>query len=203
MRTWWYRSGLGRRGLPRVLLVAALALTAGVTTAAVVTRANDLADAYGSRHSVPVAAHDLAIGTQIEEGDVTWRALPLALVSGDVVDEPVGRTVTATVLTGEAIIAERVGPDGVRGPMALAPQNARAVAIPVGESRPPVALGDLVDVLAVALDGVSRAQRIASSAVVVAVTDEAVTVAIDLDELPATARAALESTAVIALVGAG
>ena len=119
-------------------------------------------------------------------------------------DEPVGRVVAAVILAGESIVTERVAPDGLRGPMAVAPADTRAIAIPTTEGgRPPVAVGDRVDVMAVALEGSNRAERVASSSVVVAVSDEAVTVAVESDELAATARAALEATAVIALVGTG
>ena len=62
---------------------------------------------------------------------------------------------------------------------------------------------DHVDVVGVTLDGLARSRRIASDAVVVAVTEEAVTVAVHPDELAATARAVLEGSAVVALVGAG
>jgi Flp pilus assembly protein CpaB len=200
MRSWYWR----RRGLGRLVATVTLALAAGTITAGVVARANELADAYGSRQSVPVAVRDLEVGAEIGSGDFAWQARPLALVGGSPVDEPVGRVVAAVILAGEAIVTERVAPDGLRGPMAVAPADTRAIAIPTTEGgRPPVAVGDRVDVMAVALEGSNRAQRVASSSVVVAVSDEAVTVAVESDELAATARAALEATAVIALVGAG
>jgi Flp pilus assembly protein CpaB len=199
-----FRSHLTRRrGLPRLLAVGTLALVAGGITAGVVARANDLADDYGTRDSVPTAVRDLAVGHEIGDADVAWRSLPVGLVGGTALDRPIGRIVAAPILRDEAIVAERVGPDGLRGPMAIAPEDSRAVAIPVGDTRPPVEVGDLVDVVAVSLNGLSRADRIASSAVVVALNDEAVTVAVDRGEVPATARAVLEGTAVIALVGAG
>jgi Flp pilus assembly protein CpaB len=199
MRHWYWR----RRGLVRAVVTGALALTAGVITAGVVARANDLADAYGDRQPVPVAIHDLEVGAVLGPGDVAWQPRPLALLGGSPVDEPIGRTVVAVILAGEPIVAERVAPGGRRGPMALAPADTRAIAIPVGDDRPPLAVGDRVDVLALGLEGSSRAQRVAASSVVVAVSDETVTVAVESDEVAATARAALEASAVLALVGTG
>jgi Flp pilus assembly protein CpaB len=142
-------------------------------------------------------------GDRIGADDVRWQDRPVGLIGGTPLDGPDGRTVTSPILAGEVVVAERVGATGIRGPMALAPEHARAVAIAVGTNRPPVAVGDHVDVLQVAADGGSRAQRVAESAVVVSVDDDAITVAVAADELPSTARAALEATAIIALVGAG
>jgi Flp pilus assembly protein CpaB len=185
-----------------LVLTAALALCAGGLTAGVVGRASEVIDAYGTRHAVAVAVHDLEIGDEIGADDVAWRELPTALLTGSPLEAPTGRIVTARTLTGEVLVAERVGPEGVRGPMAIAPPGSRAVALPVVAGRPPVRVGDHVDVLAVSLE-TTRAQRVATRAVVVDVGDEAVTVAVQPDELAATARAALESTAVIALAAPG
>jgi hypothetical protein len=104
----------------------------------------------------------------------------------------------APVLAGETIVAERLAPDGITGPMAIAPAESRALSIPTPSGRPPVSVGDRVDVVAVALDGTTRTQRVATGAVVIAMTDDAVSVAVDADELTGTARAALEGTAVLA-----
>ena len=113
----------------------------------------DLADAYGVRRTVVVAAHDLTVGESIEDDDLRSSELPVALVVGTPVADPTGRTVVATVLAGEPVVAERLAPDGVTGPMALAPADTRALAVPTPSGRPPVSPGDRVDIVAVALDG--------------------------------------------------
>jgi hypothetical protein len=59
-------------------------------------------------------------------------------------------------------------------------------------------VGTRVDVVAVLLDS-GRATRTASAGVVVAIDDDAITVAVAPDEVSATARAALDGTAVLAL----
>ena len=199
MRPWLLR----RQGITRGAVAAGLALLAGTAVAGSVSRANKLADAYGARRTVIVAAHDLTVGRSIETDDLRSMDLPIALVRGTPVTAPAGRTVVAPVLAGEAIVAERLAPDGVSGPMALAPTNSRAVAIPTPSGRPPVTPGDHVDIVAVALDGTTRAPRVAIGAVVLATSDDMVTVAVEPDELTGTARAALEGTAVLALTRDG
>ncbi len=114
---------------------------------------------------------------------------------------PSAASVVWPVLAGEVLVDERLAPDGITGPMALAPPESRALAIPTPTARPPVSVGDRVDVVAVSLDGSTRAQRVATGAVVIATSDEAVTVAVGPGELTATAKAAIEGTAVIALGG--
>lgn len=187
-----------RRHLGRMVAATALALVAGGSAASAVTRGNDLARAYGTRTSVVVAAHDLEPGVTVTEADLRSVDLPEALLAGTRVDDPRGRTVTTRVLTGEVIVGERLAPDGVTGPMALAPPGARGIAVPTSAGRPPVRVGDRVDVVAVVLDS-ARATRTASGGVVVAVDDDAITVAVAADEVGATARAALDGTAVLAL----
>ncbi len=199
MRPWFLR----RRGLTRAAVAVGFSLVAGTAAAATVARANQMADAYGVRRTVVVAAHDLTVGDVIEDDDLRSSELPVAFVVGTPVTDPMGRTVVASVLAGEPIVAERLAPDGVTGPMALAPADTRALAVPTPSGRPPVAPGDRVDIVAVALDGTTRTQRVATGAVVIATSDDAVTVAVDPDELTGTARAALQSTAVLALAGDG
>ena len=190
----------GRPGTAQLVAAAVLAIVAGSVTAGLVSRANQLAARYGEQATFPVAQRDLEVGDTIDDADVAWRALPIALIGGVAPEDPRGRTVIATILAGEAIVAERVAPDGVRGPMALAPADTRAVAVPTTGTRPPVAVGDRVDVYSVALDGASRAYKVATSAPVVDVSEEATTVAVTAGEVAGTARAALEQTGVIVLV---
>lgn len=193
------------RGRPRVdrrlLAAVVLAVVAGTFTAATVQRAADLAGSYGERRTVLVAAHDLRPGEVVGEDALTPSSRPVGMVPGTPVDAPVGRTVTALVLEGEPLVAERLAPGGLGGPLALAPDGSRAVAVPTAGSRPPVEVGQLVDVFSVPLDGSGRAQRVAAGATVVHTGDDATTVAVTAAEVPATARAALEQTAVLALVG--
>lgn len=192
--------GRRRRRTARVVVAAALALVAGSVTAGLVHRAAELAGRYGEHATYAVARRDLAPGDTIAASDVDWRSLPVALVAGRSVGEAVGRTVVAPIIAGEPIVEERLAPHGTHGPMALAPDGTRAIAVPSTGAVPPVAAGDRVDVYAVSIDGSGRTQRVAGSAVVLAVDEHAVTVAVERGEVAATARAALEQNALLALV---
>jgi Flp pilus assembly protein CpaB len=100
---------------------------------------------------VAVATRDLAPGDVVDDGAVAVRALPMAAVaSAAVSDAPVGATVRQAIPAGEPLVAERLAPDGLSGAAALVPAGHRAVAVPVGPAgRPPLAVGDLVDVVVV------------------------------------------------------
>jgi hypothetical protein len=178
-----------------------LAVSAAALTAAMVGRAQDLSERYGHHLSVPVAQRALGPGDTVEHPDVVWHDVPRAFVGGTPPTDVIGRTVVSPVLRGEVVVAERLAADGLRPPLALAPEGSRILAVPVGGARPDLALGDLVDVVTVALDGVTRTQRVAAGATVVGLSDEATTIAVATDEVAGTARAALEQTAVLALVG--
>jgi Flp pilus assembly protein CpaB len=187
-----------RRRLGRLVAAAGLALVAGGSAASAVARGNDLARTYGTRTAVVVATHDLDPGSTVTDADLRTVDRPDALVVGTRIDDPRGRTVATRVLAGEVIVGERLAPDGLTGPMALAPAGTRGIAVPTPGGRPPVRPGDRVDVVAVLLDS-GRATRTASAGVVVAIDDDAITVAVAPDEVSATARAALDGTAVLAL----
>ena len=62
------------------------------------------------------------------------------------------------VLAGEPLVAARLAPDGLTGAAALVPAGHRAVAVPIGPAgAPPLAVGDLVDVVAVVPVDAARA----------------------------------------------
>lgn len=187
--------------MPRLLLAVALAVMAAGLTTALVSRANELAGRYGEHVRVAIAERTLRPGETVEAADISWQEVPRAFVGGTPRDDVVGQMVVSPVLSGEPVVAERLGPDGLGGPLALAPEGSRVVAVPAGAARPPLAAGDRVEVFAVSLDGLTSTRRVARDATVVAVTDEATTVAVTDDEVAGTARAALEQTAILALVG--
>jgi Flp pilus assembly protein CpaB len=194
MRLW----SLRRRRTRRTIVLAVATGAAGIVVTSVMARANDLADDYGPRQVIAIAANDLETGTEIADGDLRWVERPVELIGGTAADHPVGRVVVEPVLRGEAIVDERLAVAGAHGASALTPDGSRALAVPTPTGRPPLAVGDRVEVVATTLDG-STARRVARDAVVVAMEDEAVTVAVAGDELAAVARAVLDGTAVLAL----
>ena len=82
---------------------------------------------------------------------------------------------------------------------ALLPAGTRGVTVPFGETTPPVAPGDRVDLMAagLGLDGTA----LALDALIVAVDERSVVVAVRAAELPAVAGALVNGTVVVALSG--
>jgi Flp pilus assembly protein CpaB len=198
------------RPVLRRLAVTALALVTVVGTATVLGQARAERDRWGTGREVLVARRDLAAGDVIGAGDVERRALPRAALpagAGALTALPVGAVVRHPVLAGEPVVAARLAPAGLAGAAALVGPDDRAVAVPrAAAPMPPLAVGDLVDVLAVMPPGAGDghdppAFPVVERATVVHVGDEAVTVAVPVDDAARTAWAVTQGSAVLALAG--
>ena len=104
------------------------------------------------------------------------------------------------------MLSKRIAPEGLSGVAARVPPGQRAVAVPVTPAgRPPLELGDLVDVLAVVatpdMPDATPAAPLATGALVVDVGDESVSVAVSRAEAPLVAYAITQGVAVLALGG--
>lgn len=179
----------------RWLLVALAAALAAVQVDRLGAAAESARRAWGDDVRVAVAVRSLDAGTVLDGDDVRLERRPRAVVPDDALDDaPLGRILTADVVAGEALVGSRVAPGGLRGAAALVPPGWRAVAVPtssgLGPPAPPLAVGDRVDVLA--------PDVVAGDAVVVAVDDHVVTVAVPAGDAPAVVEAL--STAVVSLV---
>ena len=215
---WWRRS---RRRTGRWLLTLGLAVVAGGIVSAQVDDAARTVAGLGRTRTVLVARRDLAPGHLLGDGDLVARELPVDAVPDSSVDGSVaegtidGRTVTAAIVAGEVVSSQRLAPDGVDGLAALVPVGRRAIAIPTTGTGLRVEVGDRVDVLdpsdepAYGSDSPDRAASsrsagvVATDALVIAVDDAAVTLAIEHDDAPTVARALATGTPVLALTGAG
>lgn len=176
------------------LVAAACALVVGGLTA----RAEQAAARYGGLRAVAVVVQPLAVGDEVSADDVRIERIPRAFVpDGALGSAPVGRTVLTPLHPGEAVVAERLAPDGLRGVAALLPEGSVALAVPGGPAALDLAVGDVVDVLATAGDGSTRV--VAGEALVVAAGDETVTVAVEQREGPAVATALTQATVNLAL----
>lgn len=222
------RRALARPAVRRTC-VAGLAAATCVTAMSLVAVADDARDRWGQTRAVAVATRDLAPGDVLDAGAFEVRDLPEAVLPDGVVDgaagaspgapgssavaagvPPVGAVVRHPVLAGEPLVAARLAPDGLTGAAALVPAGWRAVAVPLGPAgAPPVVTGDLVDVLAVtptAIDGADQGREpafaLVEQAVVVDVTDGAITVAVPRDDAPRVAWALSNGAVVLALAGA-
>jgi Flp pilus assembly protein CpaB len=196
-------------------------LVAAVTTAvvaALLSRAVEAEARYGRTRPVVVARRSLAPGDRIG-GSVKVEEWPKALVpDGALTDAPPGdRVAVADVAEGEPLVAGRVSGGGGRGAAALVPPGHRAIAVPLLVAGLPLRPGDRVDLIATPGggdpsavpfadgppddDATARADEVATGAVVVAVADESVTVAVRSDDAPEVATAITTGTIVVVLAG--
>jgi len=190
--TRWFLTGL-------VVVVAATVVQRTSAGAA------DARHRWGDTRTVAVARHRIPIGAVIDGDAVTTQHWPVAVVpDGALADVPSGRTATAAIEAGEAVLAARVAPDGLRGAAALVPAGWRALAIPVAPTVIALAVGDHVDLVAGfdvagATTDRSPSLTVARDALVVAVDEQRVTVAVRDDEAERVAFAIVAGTVVPAL----
>jgi len=191
------------RWLALAVLVALAVTVVHRTTAG----AADERQQWGATRTIAVARHRIAMGTAIETGDVEPRSWPNAVVPEGAMDVvPTGRTATATIEAGEAVLATRLAPDGVHGVAALVPAGWRALAVPVAPTVLTLAIGDHVDLIAgFDVSGASNhtdrspSLVVARDAIVVAVDEQRVTVAVPDGDAERVAFAIVAGTVVPAL----
>jgi hypothetical protein len=192
---------LARHRLAYWATVAAVA----VGSAAIVQARSSAVDAarraWGETRTVLVADRPLAAGDALA-GAVSLRRLPLAALPRDAVDALVPDAVALHALgTGEVLVAQHVAPG--TGVAAALPSGTAGVAVPLTGSGPPLAVGDLVDVvlagdpLGPTGDDAASGQVLSTAAPVVAVTETAVVVGVREPAAPAAAAAAAEGRAVL------
>lgn len=156
---------------------------------------------WGDTDSVAIAARDLEPGAVIGVDDVEVVDRPRAVLVDGIATTPTGRTVTASIARGEAILDRRLSGGG-SGPGAMLGPDHVGFAVPVDQSTPSLRPGDHVDVFA-PVDSTSRvavgATRVCQRAVVVSVSDRSVMVGVDPASAAAVARALLGATVILAL----
>ena len=192
----------------RRLFVTVLALATGLTVISLVGAAGRARDQWGRSRPVVVATRDLEPGEVVDADAVEVRDLPEGVVTAAALaDTPEGAVVRQPILAGEPVAAERLAPHGLTGAAALMAPGERAVAVPLGPSgAPPLAIGDLVDVLTVVPAGVDPGREdpafpLVERASVVDVTDQAVSVAVPEADAPRVAWALSNGAVVLALAG--
>jgi hypothetical protein len=113
-------------------------------------------------------------------------------VPGDARPAPAdGEVAAAWIGAGEIVHEHRLAPAGLSPVAALLPPGTRGVAVPLGLAPLPVEVGDRVDV--------HGATRLASDALVIAVHEEAVTVAVDAADAARVAYEASNGTVTLVL----
>ena len=191
---------------------AALAIVTGTVVRAAMLRSSALLDELGPMREVAVVVAPVDAGEVVDGEDLALARRPStmmpdgAVVDLDDVDAPSGRVALVPLVPGEVLVASKLAPAGLRGAAALLPDGMRALAVPAGPAgRPPVSVGDHVDVLVTLGAGDGSTVVVAEAAVVVALDDEsdAVTVAVSPDDAPAVASAITAGTVTLALSGRG
>jgi Flp pilus assembly protein CpaB len=203
------RPALALRRRPRLwwLLTLLVALATGSLVASIVGRAEAVRQAWGATELVAVARRDIRPGTAVDDGDVHLVSRPQAMVPpGALHHVPEGQVASALISAGEVVVPTRLAPLGLTGVAATLPEGSRAVAIPVEPGlAPPLVVGDHVDVL-VAVDPEAAGSGppgfvVAAGALVVAVDEAAVTVAVAASTAPRIAVALGQGAVSLALVG--
>lgn len=208
LRTPWLKAGplrrvrlfVARRPIVYWMLVVA---AAALTAAFIVDRtaaADGAREQWGERRPVVVATADLVPGQVLGDGDTTIAAWPVALLPDDTLASvPAGAVVAQPIGAGEPVRRRRIGRTGAGPVAALLPIGTRGVTVAVGDAPPPVSPGDRVDLVTAGL--ASNGSLVAADALVVAVDERSVVVAVRVAELPAVATALVDGTVVVAISG--
>jgi pilus assembly protein CpaB len=171
--------------------VVAVAVATALAVSHVLATARAEAARYGSPRLVVVATRDVALGDTVEAGDVAVRRFPAGLVPSDAVVNPaqaVGRVAVVAVFRDEPVLRRHLAPWGRRGVAALLPPGSRGITVAAGPTASRLGKGDSVDVLATldpaaaAAAGTEPTFPVATSASVVDVRDESVTIAVSPEE---------------------
>ncbi|MGH9086141.1 MAG: Flp pilus assembly protein CpaB [Acidimicrobiales bacterium] len=203
------RIGLLLRREPRLwwLVVLASAAATGFAVSHVLGTAEAIRRAWGTTEAVLVVRHDVPAGSTLSALDVELADFPVGLAPpGALAELPEDAVARVDLTAGEPLLPRRLAGHDLSPLAAALPPDTRAVAIPTEPgTAPPLVAGDRVDVLLVvaaemAGDG-PPGFAIATDALVVAVDEHAVTVAVERDEAPRVAAALGVGAVTLALVG--
>jgi len=194
-----------QRTRTRWIATAVLAVLALCWVLSTVTGAHNERSAWGRRRTVPIATDTLTPGHVITPSDISLQERPVAVLPEDIEESPVGQTVTRLISKNETVTSHRLAGGTRSGPYAFLDSDTIGLAIPVDSATPPVSIGDHValfapsEVVATQSRGSGPAQNVADDAVVIAIDDQTITVAVKQIDAPSVARALLASTVIIAL----
>ena len=203
------RPGLLLRRQPRlrIAVVATAVVIAGTSVASAIERAERAEAAWGAGHTVVVVTRDLEPGDLIDGSNTDVVDRPSAVIpDGAPSSVPEGARAGAAVMAGEVLLGGHLAPHGLTELTARLPPHTRAVAIPSEPgTTPALSIGDTVDVLvALAPEAASAGPpgfTIAAGALVVDVSDAAITVAVSTGAAPRIAVALGQGAVTLALVG--
>jgi len=185
------------------LFAVSLAALTGLTAARLLAAASSRAERLGGLREVRVTTRSVDAGHQLTADDVAVRRLPAAaLPEGPVSASPAGHTVLVPLAPGEVLLEAKLAPWGLEGVAALVPPGRRALAVPAGRGGLALRRGNQVDVLATfeTIEGDTEPTvAVATSAQVLDVAEESVTVAVSPEEAVRVALATSRGTVTVAL----
>lgn len=180
---WW-------RAHPRTRMLLGVAGAVIVVLAGI---AHAAAAPHGPPSSVWIATRDLPVGHVLGAGDLQRAMWPQDLVPDGAVTDPAG--VIRAPLTRGAVVTDRhVGDDGLTAGL---PAGTAAVAVPP-DALPPLPPGARLDLVAVDVEG--RPVPLVRGAVVLAIDEAAVWLAVDRDAAALVAGAAATGTLGVVVV---
>ena len=202
------RPGLLLRRQPRLRWALAAVAALGTTTAvaSVVERAERAQEAWGPGRPAVIITRDLAPGDRLDVTNTDVVQTPRALIPpGAPSALPPNARVRARVYRGEVLLAAHLAPAAATALSARMSPGTRAVAIPAEPATTPaLRIGDRVDVLvALAPEAAGPGPlgfAVAPAAMVVDVSDTAITVAVAAALAPRIAVALGQGAVTLALV---
>ncbi|MEX0767739.1 MAG: SAF domain-containing protein [Microthrixaceae bacterium] len=208
------QSSLARRVLATRLLVLLIALTVGWQVRSQLLAARSAQASWGISGEVFVATRPLKPGEVLDSSSVRQDKMPVRFIPPSaLIKFPVDRRAKVAIAAGEILLSSRIAAPGTGALGATLMPQTQAVTISLGEAPAPLQVGDIVDVLSVATQGLSLdadsgldtqtrdavlAQRVARSAEVLQVSQGQTTLAVRTVQVDALVSAA--ATTPISLV---
>lgn len=197
------RSRIARRAALRRLLAVGLALVVGWTVTGALEGAATVRDRWGATRPVVVTTADIDAGQELDADNTVVVERPVAMLPDGTLDRlPGDRRTAVDLLAGESVLEARLAHRSLGEVAARLPEGTAAVTFPRTEFQPTLEVGDRVDVYAAVGDATGTAStRVAASASVVQVAAQAVTIAVDGEDVRAAAGASLAQGVAIVVLG--
>jgi Flp pilus assembly protein CpaB len=161
------------------IVTAILVVIALISIRSIQRQAASAADRWGATRQVFMARQTIRAGDALTANNVQLRAVPLALLPAGAVSSSalvIGRSLRRDIAAGEMITASALGKIHQRSVIAITGPDRVGVALPNPSARPPIEVGDLVDVVSLTVNA-SMPNQTVSSVEVVTQTEQAITVA--------------------------
>jgi len=213
-------SPLARRILRRRVLGLAMVVVTTAVVHHVVTEADEVRRTWGTTRTVVVAAGPVAAGEPLDAGNTVLERRPDRFVPDGALPElPAGRRADRDLVRSEVVTESALGPRGAGEVASQLPDDTVGVTVSTGDLRPPVAADDVVDLYSVSnayagpvdyagpidvsapdTGGSAGPHRVATSATVIEIVDDQVTVAVAAEDAADLSAASLTGAIALALV---